>query len=54
MHRVGDALQLLADRLMYCVTGDVAISCLVVERTIGEGDNDRPLEREGDNDDDKR
>jgi hypothetical protein len=48
VQRVGDVLQLLADRLTNCITGDVAISRLAVEREASVGEIDRPRKREGD------
>ncbi len=49
VQRVGDVLQLLVDRLINCITGDVAISRLVDDRVGGcVGDIDRPLKRDGD------
>ena len=54
VHRVGDGLELFADRLLKCITGDVAISRRTPERMAGVGEMERGRTREGDADDGRR
>jgi hypothetical protein len=54
VHRVGDGLELFADRLLKCITGDVAISRRTAERMAGVGDMERGRTREGDDDNESR
>lgn len=54
VQRVGDVLILLADRLIKCVVGDVAMSRRPAPRVATDGDNDRPLRADGDDDETQR